>query len=998
VKRVIAYRLAILASFIFSAAHAYEPSTHGVLSSKAAQSSVLVSMPILRDYGLDRSIEDESQKFRNFAGDRLTILDLIVEGSQLEDTLTNGRPRNHFYNPRTGLPLTWLGASLGATSPDWALAPRGSNSDQERSYWDARQHLFDALTKPSVSERDQGFGRTFQALGHVLHHLQDMAQPQHVRNEIHCDILPCLLVQPLLGNPSRYERYTQQRERSLPTDPARTGYDVSSPVFVSAINSPRRFWNTQPWGPASPESGQGIAEFTHRNFVTAGTNFLSTGAGSFLSRPAFPLPVPSTPQITERPNIESLIAGTPLRGEMWFIGSEVRDNLTGQTTLNRRASTFSVFTEDLRARTGLPTVTLNRFNFESAHEFLIPRAVAYSAGMINYFFRGQLDFRKDDQDPAKFRIVNLGPEAMSGRFALYYDAKDGNRYPVAVDPADINRDPNGQNAWRLTIAALDRAIANSNLSEKISFLAPPNDGSPQSPKVVNEYMLVFSGSMGEEREDKDNGIIGAVAAKALKADINGTLYVKVQRNNLAQAVLKVDKSGTRYLQPGEFNPLESYDPNGGILNRSHWQAAGYKQVEFKPLVFGGYDYTVLSFNIPNVFLGHAAYVRDTSGNFARRQRPIAWLARNTTFGDFEFSLPNIYFEGGSTLQYTRRFTEDGQARTEQGAVSWPSFFAPPLENRAGGVNHQPAISADGLRISGFIEPLATVTSNVGGVSESRTDIVEHAVTLNPGAVPGAALQTGAPQPYRLSRSWTELSANQTNQSVGNFTRCDGTPGGAFQTESHLRFLGHAELLTRTLHGIGSINGAARFVEYSDEMKHRFGYDVIDNRYAIGCYNGIDNSIRYQGSADSEDLGVIRTSIVAPATRAEATQNSVNAALSRPFGFGHATRPAYDVINVGPPPFIPKPVPRGRSLSLIKALGENARDAFYQEVDYDAGTSPMKFREEVTDFNSVADVSPVGEIFFASQDGSTLVHEPLQGGMPKIVLPPDVIRILGALWL
>ena len=29
---------------------------------------------------------------------------------------------------------------------------------------------------------------------------------------------------------------------------------------------------------------------------------------------------------------------------------------------------------------------LNRFNFDDAHKILIPKAVSYSAGLINYFF------------------------------------------------------------------------------------------------------------------------------------------------------------------------------------------------------------------------------------------------------------------------------------------------------------------------------------------------------------------------------------------------------------------------------------------------------------------------------------------------------------------------------------------------------------------------------------------------------------------------------------
>jgi alpha-tubulin suppressor-like RCC1 family protein len=260
------------------------------------------------------------------------------------------------------------------------------------------------------------------------------------------------------------------------------------------------------------DTGRGIAEFTHRNFVSARTNFFRTDAGGFIAHPDFPLPAPGP--VTEKREISDsdlLGSNQPLRGEIWFIGTVVTDTLTGQTSFNPRASSYSVFAADLRGRSGLRTVTLNQFNFRSAYEYLIPRAVAYSAGMINYFFRGKMDVENDETDPAKIRIVNLGPETMNGRFRLFYDAKDGNRYPVAVDPTDPNRDYSDPNAWFLTIAGLDQAGEYSTRSDALAFIPPANDGSPASPKTVNQYMLVFSGNMGEERVGP--GMIGAVAAK-----------------------------------------------------------------------------------------------------------------------------------------------------------------------------------------------------------------------------------------------------------------------------------------------------------------------------------------------------------------------------------------------------------------------------------------------------------------------------------------------------
>lgn len=88
---------------------------------------------------------------------------------------------------------------------------------------------------------------------------------------------------------------------------------------------------------------------------------------------------------------------------MAFFGNYVNDAYTGESIFNQRATTWSIFGPDLEKRakdlpdSAIPKAfTLNRFNFAAAHTFLIPHAVAYSAGLINYFFRGQLAIRVPD--------------------------------------------------------------------------------------------------------------------------------------------------------------------------------------------------------------------------------------------------------------------------------------------------------------------------------------------------------------------------------------------------------------------------------------------------------------------------------------------------------------------------------------------------------------------------------------------------------------------------
>ena len=79
-------------------------------------------------------------------------------------------------------------------------------------------------------------------------------------------------------------------------------------------------------------------------------------------------------------------------GEIHFIGTPVTDSYDYlQSRDNPRTSSFSIFDADL-AGYGLDEIyTLNRANYDAAHKFLIPRAVSYSAGFIDYFFRGRIE-------------------------------------------------------------------------------------------------------------------------------------------------------------------------------------------------------------------------------------------------------------------------------------------------------------------------------------------------------------------------------------------------------------------------------------------------------------------------------------------------------------------------------------------------------------------------------------------------------------------------------
>ncbi len=188
---------------------AYKEGSHEKMSEFAANASVLAQVGKLNDLGLLYAINDKvNQKFPKWdgQGDPLPILDLIKYGASYEDS--DPRALNHFFNPLNNSGLTIAGIPLlNTTSPNWALEDNGDATSniagqQQFSYKDARSYFYNALTKPAKTDRDKAWGLTFQTLGQVIHHVQDMAQPQHVRNDAHLDAGPEWFY---LYNPSLYE-------------------------------------------------------------------------------------------------------------------------------------------------------------------------------------------------------------------------------------------------------------------------------------------------------------------------------------------------------------------------------------------------------------------------------------------------------------------------------------------------------------------------------------------------------------------------------------------------------------------------------------------------------------------------------------------------------------------------------------------------------------------------------------------------------------------------
>jgi hypothetical protein len=447
---------------------AFELETHRRISREAYGRSALPD--VFQHLGLDM------QRPLNagvFSGSRLPENWLVKGALDEDDTLSVAlaRYRHHFYDPVNDRGLSTSIAS-GERAPDWALEDRQTFFTQNFSYRDARDNFLAALTLSAQSDREAALAGTFESLGHVIHLVQDMASPPHTRNDLHAGFG--------LGPESLYERHLNQ-----PQVLARLNFN-GTPV---RFNLPRHYWITG--------DGRGLAEFVNRNFVSEGTNFTArvdgaTGGG--YPNPALRLGADETTLDIQTQLNPGLIDrnGNLIEGSVMFFANNFSDPITGGALRNERMTTLSLFDRELERKQEPLVFTLNRYNVEAQAAFLVPRAVGYSAGLLDYFFRGRLKgvmTRVEGPSGAffsppytvQFRLTNESTEEMEGTFGLYSEDLDGNVVKLKE--------------WNpLTLAAGE--------GQDLSFSVPNGFA------AVKQFMVVFQGRLGLEEGAVAGNLVG----------------------------------------------------------------------------------------------------------------------------------------------------------------------------------------------------------------------------------------------------------------------------------------------------------------------------------------------------------------------------------------------------------------------------------------------------------------------------------------------------------
>ena len=449
--------IAVVIILTRSSTYSFEVNTHSALSERAVQNSSVDDF-LKSQLGLTVGVETNLSD----GNTTRTVIRWMQEGSVREDD--NIRPANHFHDPLR----TWDRASpFGFSAICWAQATncRGGSVANDFSWQQARQRYFNSLIASVQAERDQNLALTFQTLGQLIHLVQDVATPAHSRVDSHFissdgfhvfaeDIVGTSLFDQLTGVSTGFDpAILTVPANPLAPIPIGRIIDTTDPDQVAAV----------------PSAGTniGMAEYSNSNFLSDGTIF-----SGFVF-----------------PRVESLGTSIKVKGVTYFpkiAEGELVDHFVAQDHKQ------NFFLSQKKGRKNVP----NSLVFTDYARKLLPRAVGYSAGFIDYFFRGRMDvvISEDQTSETELRVKvrNTTPdEDTMGKTGAIVGAL---RYILS-----------GQEFF--SVSDLRQLTLTRDFQELVFNLVPP-DGAEEAFLTV-----VYKGQLGLEEEAVMQGRTAVIILK-----------------------------------------------------------------------------------------------------------------------------------------------------------------------------------------------------------------------------------------------------------------------------------------------------------------------------------------------------------------------------------------------------------------------------------------------------------------------------------------------------
>ena len=353
------------------------------------------------------------------------------------------RSLNHFYDPLTGLGLSETplggGPPLGVDSFTWASRLNGAgislsynpNPINEHSWQNARNNEWNGLTAINQADRQLALNTMFTNIGQVMHLLEDTSQPQHVRNEQHLDTW-------WVGGPNTPWR--------SPIEDYYKTHSISYPEGVLDWNSAgfkklEDFWNRHLYNGSSSalqsaENGGaqlGLAEWCNGNFLGARHLFPEYYKPGDIEYYPFPSRDHSTDYSDVKLHPENHVSDVTLENNV--TGKAIYLKKTGDGITYDHIARVNYLGAKIHGLKGTPYCTIDDPNvLKDYHVAFIPKAVKYSAGLLDYYFRGTLSIDCGDSTSGQIGITignTSGQDFSGGQFHLFWDDANGVRSEIA---------------------------------------------------------------------------------------------------------------------------------------------------------------------------------------------------------------------------------------------------------------------------------------------------------------------------------------------------------------------------------------------------------------------------------------------------------------------------------------------------------------------------------------------------------------------------------------
>ncbi len=334
--------------------YALEVETHKAINTYITQNS-------LNGFSLGVYLKDqlgfENRIYEKF--NSLEVWEWLRDGGEYEDkppwVIPYLRSVNHFHDPLTeeGFSGYFYGLLLsGDSSVVWAQKPLGTQWPGGHYSWhDARDYFYKALTSSDNSTRNTNFAKTFRGIGQLMHLVHDASVPAHTRNDGH-----------LVG----YEKWVDKNINIGTINPVYFDKSIlDRPISGLPIAN---IFDTNQYSGSNPNvtigNYIGLTEFTNANFFSEHTIFKD-------------FPHPAKENTTA--NLVEQYAKDGKLDEVWYIQGYTSQRLAAYSYLNKWL---------------LPDkweYNLDDFVYQDYASQLLPRAVGYSAGLLDYFFRGNIE-------------------------------------------------------------------------------------------------------------------------------------------------------------------------------------------------------------------------------------------------------------------------------------------------------------------------------------------------------------------------------------------------------------------------------------------------------------------------------------------------------------------------------------------------------------------------------------------------------------------------------